>query len=718
MRTCGAAELRTPWGVYLVGRPEFCGSAGLEAAQMGRWGAAEGGRLQQRSQLQNCQVAKERLKCTSAKPFLKDWTNHLNPPLEPVSKLKHVNSNKKDVLGTVMRGAQEDGKLGTKSTQQTGHTALKKASYTCQRAGGVHPVQPRNNMRFPASAQTRGRLPPSSSGHLNPNTDQKAAQETVTAAAPQVGNDHSLHSLNVGLQDRLVCNKENLGPQASTSSELIRAIHSNKNGLRKERVLAHRQGRAGTSRSILGQKGSVGNHQAKEEPDLDKFRKALPESRSMSQNTSNRTQPLQPSRFLLASSNLIHKNPGTKQGESTAVRQPGTTAGGSLKQHSQPPPVRRLPTKPPTLGKPQGTTNLKSSLNPGVTLPWPRPTVKEVMDRKDMKMVAPGHTAASQGTGHKNQSHSIHNSKTHVLEDELRSRRDQLKPELLKASGMQARRVPRTPSAADRRKQLEEWLASKGRTYKRPPMMLLKKQAVIPSCRKVKATKKQENPEQRCQAKINKVLTECLKLIEEGVHAEEISTVLSLVPQAEKFAKFWICQAKLLARSGPFDVLQLYREAVSAGAEPVEELRETALNILKDAGQKLEGEKAEEPTPQESTTPCPAERQPIASTPGLVGRHMTSLPPSVKLLVTSASRGREFLEGPELKFLTPVRRSLRTERAQSCYPEMLKDHDPVVSSLSEILDAEEETLFFFRKNKALPEVTELEGLSSYPPKSP
>lgn len=53
----------------------------------------------------------------------------------------------------------------------------------------------------------------------------------------------------------------------------------------------------------------------------------------------------------------------------------------------------------------------------------------------------------------------------------------------------------------------------------------------------------------------------------QGVHAEELSAVLSLVPKAEKFAKFWICRAKLLARSGPFDVLQLYREAVSAGAE-------------------------------------------------------------------------------------------------------------------------------------------------------
>ncbi|NXI87675.1 CKP2L protein, partial [Rhipidura dahli] len=262
------------------------------------------------------------------------------------------------------------------------------------------------------------------------------------------------------------------------------------------------------------------------------------------------------------------------------------------------------------------------------------------------------------------------------------------------------------------RKELEEWLASKGKKYKRPPMTLLQKQAVKPSCRTVKAKEKQENLEQRCQAEINNILTQCLKFVEEGVPAEELSAVLSHVPQAEKFAKFWICQAKLLARSGPFDVLQLYREAVSAGAEPVEELRETALNILKDAGQKLEGkpehcgagwrEKAEEPISWGPTTPCPGERQPIASTPGLVGRPLTSLPPSVKLQVTSASRGREFPEGPELKFLTPVRRSLRIERAGSLYPEMLKDHDPVVSSLREILDTEEEAYFFFRKNLALP----------------
>ncbi|NWI92125.1 CKP2L protein, partial [Pitta sordida] len=268
------------------------------------------------------------------------------------------------------------------------------------------------------------------------------------------------------------------------------------------------------------------------------------------------------------------------------------------------------------------------------------------------------------------------------------------------------------------RRQLEEWLASKGKTYKRPPMSLLQKQAVRPPCRKVKAEEKQENPEQCCLEKSNNILTECVKLVEEGVCAEELSAVLSLVPQAEKFAKFWICQVKLLARSGPFDVTELYEAAVCAGAEPLQELREVVLDILKASHTSeaplqlplsatalpfyfLPGEKAKQPVPWEAKTPCPGERQPVAVTPVPEGRSLASLPPSIKLQVTSASR-REFLEGPELKFLTPVRRSLRIDRARCYYPEMLKDHDPVVSSLSEILDAEEDTQFFFRKNKVLP----------------
>ncbi|KAM6234905.1 cytoskeleton-associated protein 2-like isoform 2-T2 [Porphyrio hochstetteri] len=265
-------------------------------------------------------------------------------------------------------------------------------------------------------------------------------------------------------------------------------------------------------------------------------------------------------------------------------------------------------------------------------------------------------------------------------------------------------------------KQLEEWLVSKGKIYKRPPMTLLQKNPVKLSWKNVKEKEKQEKPEKLCLEKTNNILTECLKLIEEGVQAEEISALLSQVPQAEKFAKFWICKAKLLARSGPFDVTALYKAAVCAGAVPLQELREVVLDILRAADQTSEGTKPEQPIPWEITTPCLSETRCVAATPGPTGRPLTSLPPSIKLQVTSASRGKELLEGQDMKFLTPVRRSLRIGGAGSRYPEMLKDHDPVVSSLHELLcTEEEEAQFFFRKNKALPEVAELEGLSVYPP---
>ncbi|XP_075030691.1 cytoskeleton-associated protein 2-like isoform X3 [Calonectris borealis] len=701
---------------------------------------------ERRRRLREYLAAREKLKCPSAKPFLKDQTNRLNPPLEPISKLEHVDRNKKDVLRNVVKGAQRDGKLGAKSTQHAGHAAQQKSSNTSQRAAVVRPEQPRKSAKLPVglvpsmscSTQSRGRLPASNSGHLNPERNKKPAQETVTTAASQTGIGHpppgAPCSLNEGLQDRLVCNKENIRAQASTHPALKRVFQSDRNNLGNKRVLAHRQSSATTSRTITGPKDRINSRQAKEEPIQDKFRKILPGSKSTSQKPSVKIQPLQPPRLLTGSTNLLHKKPGANQEKTNTAREPlgkplSTLPVGGLKHHSRPPQLKRSPTKPPASGRPPGTTNLKSSLKPGGTALRQRPRAEGGADRTLVKVVPPGRTAASQVTVPQNQPHS---SKPQAVESDFRSRRDRVKPALPKASGVQARRVPKTPSAADRKKQLEEWLASKGKTYKRPPMTLLQKKSVKLSWRNVKEKEKQEKAEQLCLENINSILTECLKLVEEGVQAEDLSAVLSHVPQAEKFAKFWICKAKLLARSGPFDVTGLYKAAVCAGAVPLQELREVVLDILKAADQTseaaalcplqpccpfplLSGEKAEQPLPGEPTKPCPSERQHVVATPCLTGRSLTSLPVSIKLQVTSATRGKELLEGQELKFLTPVRRSLRIERAGSRFPEMLKDHDPVVSSLSEILDAEGDTQFFFRKNEALPEVAELEGLSLYPP---
>uniref|UniRef100_A0A8B9YX70 Cytoskeleton associated protein 2 like n=1 Tax=Buteo japonicus TaxID=224669 RepID=A0A8B9YX70_9AVES len=481
------------------------------------------------------------------------------------------------------KGTQRDGKIAAKSTQHAGHAAQQKSSNTFQRAAVVHPEQKRKSAKLPVglvpsmshSTQPRGRLQASASGHLNPERNKKPAQETVTTAALQTGSDHPAPgarcSLNEGLRDRLVCNKENVRAQASTTPVLNRVFQSDGSNLRNKRFLAHRQSSATMSRTIMGPKDRINSHQAKEEPIQDKVRKTVPGSKNVSQRPIIKTQPLQPPQLLTTSSNLLHKNPGANQKQTNRARQPigkplGILPVGNLNYHSRPPQTKRSPTKPVASSRPQGTTTLKSSLKPGGTTQWRKPTAKGEVDRKDMKVVPPGPTAASLVTVPQNQPRSTHSSKTQATESDFRSRRERLKPELPKASGMQARRVPKTPSAADRKKQLQEWLASKGKTYKRPPMMLLQKEAVKLSCRTVKEKEEQKKPEQLCLEKINNILTECLKLIEEGVQAEEISAVLSHVPQAEKFAKFWTCKAKLLARSGPFDVMGLYKAAVCAGA--------------------------------------------------------------------------------------------------------------------------------------------------------
>ncbi|NXW82617.1 CKP2L protein, partial [Alopecoenas beccarii] len=267
------------------------------------------------------------------------------------------------------------------------------------------------------------------------------------------------------------------------------------------------------------------------------------------------------------------------------------------------------------------------------------------------------------------------------------------------------------------RKELEAWVAAKGRVYKRPPMVMLQKTAVKLPCRNVKEKgkqeqlEKQEEPEQLSLEKINNILTECLKRVEEGGQAEDVSAMLSRVPHAEKFAKFWICKAKLLARSGPLDTKELYNAAAGAGA--VDSSGRAApgpgpshlpccrsLQLLCPFPLPS-GENTEQPIPWEPKTPCPSKRQHVEVTPCMAGGSRT-LPSSIKLLVKSASRAKELLEGQEVKLVTPVRRSQRIEWGWNCYPEMLQEHDTVVSSLSEILEAEEETRFFFRENKALP----------------
>ncbi|KAM8794574.1 cytoskeleton-associated protein 2-like [Eudromia elegans] len=342
-------------------------------------------------------------------------------------------------------------------------------------------------------------------------------------------------------------------------------------------------------------------------------------------------------------------------------------------------------------------------------------------------------------------------SKTLALERDFKTRRERLQEPVLPPASTQARRIPKTPTPEDRKRQLQEWLASKGKSYKRPPMTLPRKKPPKekPVCRSSAKEEKEERPERVCLDRINSILTNCLKLVEEGVPTEKLLDMLAHVPHTERYARFWVCKAKLLARAGPFDAMGLYKDAVCAGAVPLQELREVILQMLKGAGGTCEGpacppgqapglacpsspgaldgarsphpaneaallfsSQPEPPALWEATTPGPSERLRTAETPCVTGKRPPSSSIKLKLRVLSVPRPKECpAEGQELRLLTPVRRSQRIERAGSRYPPMLKDHDTVVSSLNDILDAEEEGELFFRKNEALPEVTEMEILA-------
>ncbi|XP_062822602.1 leucine--tRNA ligase-like isoform X1 [Anolis carolinensis] len=285
----------------------------------------------------------------------------------------------------------------------------------------------------------------------------------------------------------------------------------------------------------------------------------------------------------------------------------------------------------------------------------------------------------------------------------------------------------KTPSAPDRRQLLEDWVASRGRTYKRPPM-----RPAAPKPPKAKSSlnlafwgsleeeeekEEAEKEEQHLANEITHTLAECRKLAEEGLPEEQILAALTRIPQVERFAQFWVCKATLEAQRGSLDVAGLYEAALSAGATPLQELRDAVTGILKNVKAPSRGERAmgslctRDPEPVSpsgvcfpstpAASPVPEEDVDPPQTP-------QQSPPwakpcsAIKLQILSLPRSSKRSPWPEVRLLTPVRRSLRIEGATASYPQMLRDHDPVVSSLEEIVAADHGSQFLFRSNTALP----------------
>uniref|UniRef100_A0AAY4CQV5 Cytoskeleton-associated protein 2 C-terminal domain-containing protein n=1 Tax=Denticeps clupeoides TaxID=299321 RepID=A0AAY4CQV5_9TELE len=139
-----------------------------------------------------------------------------------------------------------------------------------------------------------------------------------------------------------------------------------------------------------------------------------------------------------------------------------------------------------------------------------------------------------------------------------------------------------TAAQEERMRKLQEWRDAKGITYKRPPMPIrqrVKKSVVLTNS--YWAAMEEEDEIHQMVCTIDRSLSDCLHLLQQGCPTQQVQEVLSRVPMAQKFCKYWMCRARLMEREGIFEVLPLFEEAVRMVKEPIDDLRALVFEILK-----------------------------------------------------------------------------------------------------------------------------------------
>ncbi|XP_032006850.1 cytoskeleton-associated protein 2 isoform X4 [Hylobates moloch] len=311
-------------------------------------------------------------------------------------------------------------------------------------------------------------------------------------------------------------------------------------------------------------------------------------------------------------------------------------------------------------------------------------------------------------------------------------------------------------TSEERKARLSEWKAGKGRVLKRPPNSVVTQHE--PEGQNEKpvgsfwTTMAEEDEQRLFTEKVNNTFSECLNLINEGCPKEDILVTLNdlikNIPDAKKLVKYWICLALIEPITSPIEnIIAIYEKAILAGAQPIEEMRHTIVDILtmksqekanlgenmekscaskeevkevsiEDTGVDVDPEKLEMESKhhrnllfqdcekeQDNKTKDPTHDVKTPNTETrtscLIKYNVSTTPylQSVKKKVQFDETNSAF---KELKFLTPVRRSRRLQEKTSKLPDMLKDHYPCVSSLEQLTELGGETdAFVCRPNAAL-----------------
>uniref|UniRef100_A0A674JM48 Cytoskeleton-associated protein 2 C-terminal domain-containing protein n=1 Tax=Terrapene triunguis TaxID=2587831 RepID=A0A674JM48_9SAUR len=705
---------------------------------------------ERQKKLQEYLAIKGKLKCPNTKPYLKDRTNQPNPQLPRLSKSGPVMSKciPKDHAPAVKNTRSARRALQHRSSNAPGSQRPKSIPPNLL---GKRTGPPANLLPNKSHCVQLNRMASSSTCHQlnqiqetvkseNPGsvTDQRAVMLTQTGNDPQCG-EH--HSVTENLQEMVDCDKVNLhsktvleSSENRTESGLDIKVQS-RTGLNKpesKRGLVHRHSLGTAPRNNVGLKDRVTACQTSKELIWNKLAKSPPGCKVMcpQKHSSKARGSVPPSQIFTVSSTRLSKKSGAeKQCLHPSVMRQNTVklqAVGMLGLARQP--TQKQYVKHSRTCKTPGALevgrskqqvragqDLKLTRSPINSHVSKRPSVMELKAKSKPMSERPN----SKTSGTANWQMNATKGKQGIKDLKKASQTCDTKskstlPRNCTASTCMSRdqasilgnQDPKTSAAENRKKQLEQWLASKGKLYKRPPMTLPAKKPTkeMMNLSFWNGMEKEEKRKQLCVTdKINGMLAECLELAEKGFPSEELFSTLSSIPEAEKFAKFWICKAKLLARNGTIDMTGLYEAAVCAGAAPIQELREVVVEFLKNTDN---GKSSPNLSCFIVLCLCPG------STCGRPDQGNGTLQPAKLLLSGSFSstlcRMKGLSDMQDLKFLTPVRRSLRIEHAISRYPEMLKEHDTVVSSLDEIMAMEDVSQIVFRKNEALLEEEELE----------
>uniref|UniRef100_A0A8C2HV92 Cytoskeleton associated protein 2-like n=1 Tax=Cyprinus carpio TaxID=7962 RepID=A0A8C2HV92_CYPCA len=227
------------------------------------------------------------------------------------------------------------------------------------------------------------------------------------------------------------------------------------------------------------------------------------------------------------------------------------------------------------------------------------------------------------------------------------------------------------PTAAqeDRLRKLQEWRESRSITYKRPPMpvRLVRRKTVSALPQPYWTSMENEDEVHDIVSAVDRSLDDCIQLLQQPV--DELRSVV-------------------------FEILKKRQSQGSSLTPEDSEAEETGVCDEEDGDDIIH-------TPKPISALISGARGDSS-----VVKYQISATPGGKRSQRGAEAGQ--VDGHEIRFFTPVRRSVRIERSARRYPTALQEHEPCVTSLCELAGERQEEVkgqsspvYVYRENEAL-----------------